>query len=287
MKKILIQFDSDKYASVFDAITAYDAGVDNILQFSGMVPEEVRSLVYGAMFTRGGEALKNSSVFIGGSDVSAGEAIMKAVSESFFGPVRVSVMLDPNGCNTTAVAAVRKIVSVGVLKGRKVVILGGTGPVGLRAAALMAGEKAQVFLSSRSRERSEKACTMIGKRFNVDVSPVKVSNYEDLKAILDSAYAVLSAGAAGITLLQESVWQAHPDLRVLADVNAVPPLGIENTKSHWDGKKINTKTVFGALGIGGLKMKIHRECIARLFTQNDLQLDAEEIYTIAKDMDKK
>ena len=135
MKKILIQLDSDKYASVFDAITAYDAGADNILQYCGIVPEEVRNLVYGAMFTRGGESLKNSSVFIGGSDVSRGEEILKAVSESFFGPVRVSVMLDSNGCNTTAVAAVRKIASVGGLDGRKIAILGGTGPVGMRAAA--------------------------------------------------------------------------------------------------------------------------------------------------------
>jgi hypothetical protein len=287
MKKILIQFDSDKYASVFDTITAYDAGVDHVLQYCGIVPEEVRNLVYGAMFTRGGDALKNSSVFIGGSNVSSSEDIMKAVTDSFFGGVRVSVMLDPNGCNTTAVAAVRKIVSVGQLNERKVVILGGTGPVGMRAAALMAGEKAQVFLSSRNLEKAKETCDLIGKRFNLEVIPVKVCNSEDLKNVLDSAYAVLCTGAAGITLLHESIWMEHPDLRVLADVNAVPPLGIENTKPHWDGKEIDQKTIFGALGIGGLKMKIHRECIARLFTQNDLQLDAEEIYNIAKDMDKK
>lgn len=287
MKKILIQLDSDKYASVFDTITAYDAGVDHILQYCGIVPEEVRNLVYGAMFTRGGKDLKNSSVFIGGSDVSCGENIMTAVSESFFGPVRVSVMLDSNGCNTTAVAAVRKIESIGELNKRKVIILGGTGPVGMRAAALMAGEGAQVFLSSRSQEKSEKTCAMIENRFHVEVGPVKVCNSEDLKKVLDSAYAVLSAGAAGITLLPESIWREYPDLRVLADVNAVPPLGIENTKPHWDGKEIDGKTIFGALGIGGLKMKIHRECIDRLFTQNDLQLDAEEIYSIAKGMNKK
>jgi len=287
MKKILIQLDSDKFTSVFDAITAYDAGVDRILQYSGIAPDDVRNLVYGAMFTRGGEALKNSSVFIGGSDVSLGEEIMGAVSDSFFGPVRVSVMLDSNGCNTTAVAAVRKIVSVGSLKGRKVVILGGTGPVGVRAAALMAGEGAQVFLSSRTLEKSEKVCTMIQKRFGVEVAPEQVSNGDELTKILDSAYALLCTGAAGITLIQESVWQAHPDLCVLADVNAVPPLGIENTKPHWDGKKIGNKTLFGALGIGGLKMQIHRECVARLFTRNDLKLDAEEIYSIAKNMDQK
>jgi hypothetical protein len=285
MKKILLQLDSDKFASVFDAITAYDAGVDRILQYDQVTPDDVRDLVYGAMFTRGGGDLKNSAVFIGGSEVSYGEEMMKAVVESFFGPVRVSVMIDTNGCNTTAVAAVRKIVSVGGIKGQKAVVMGGTGPVGMRAAALMAGEGAEVLLTSRSQQRSEKVCASIKERFGVEVGPAEVQNFEDTKGILDGAYAVLCSGAAGITLLPESVWVEHPTLRVLADINAVPPLGIENTKPHWDGKEKGGKIIFGALGIGGLKMKIHRGCLSRLFMQNDLVLDAEEIYEIAKTID--
>lgn len=287
MKKILIQLDSDRVASVFDTITAYDAGVDHVLQYGGVTPEEVRDLVYGAMFTRGGDALKNSSVFIGGSDVSHGEKIMQAAVESFFGPVRVSVMLDANGCNTTAVAAVRKIESAGQIKGQKTVVMGGTGPVGMRAAALMAGEGADVFLTSRSQQRSEKTCAIVKERFGAEVSPVEVRDIENVKSILKGAYAVLCTGAAGITLLPESVWLEHPDLHVLADVNAVPPLGIENTKPHWDGKEVGGKVIYGALGIGGLKMKIHRDCLSRLFKQNDLVLDAEEIYDIAKAIDQK
>jgi hypothetical protein len=235
MKKILIQLDSDKFASVFDTITAYDAGVDCVLQYGGVKIEDVRDLVYGAMFTRGGDALKNSSVFVGGSDVSYGEEMTKVVVESFFGPVRVSVMLDSNGCNTTAVAAVRKIVSVGRIKGQKAVVMGGTGPVGMRAAALMAGEGAEVLLTSRSQQRSEKVCAAIKERFGVEVGPAEVQNFEDTKGILDGAYAVLCSGAAGITLLPESVWVEHPTLRVLADVNAVPPLGIEKTKPNPTG----------------------------------------------------
>ena len=80
MKKLLLQLDSDKFASVFDAITAYDAGVDHVLQYGGVTPDDVRDLVYGAMFTRGGDDLKNSAVFIGGSDVATGEAMLKAAT---------------------------------------------------------------------------------------------------------------------------------------------------------------------------------------------------------------
>jgi hypothetical protein len=42
---------------------------------------------------------------------------------------------------------------------------------------------------------------------------------------------------------------------------------------------------YGAIGVGGLKMKIHREAINTLYTRNDLVLDAEEIFEIGKDLE--
>ncbi len=149
MKKILVQFDSDRVAAVFDAVTAYDAGIDALLQYGGIEPGEVRDLVYGAMFTRGPADLKNTAVFIGGIDVAKGEAILREAVGSFFDPLRVSVMLDSNGCNTTAAAAVVKVISAVAVSGQKVVVLAGTGPVGQRAAGLLAAEGAQVTLTSR------------------------------------------------------------------------------------------------------------------------------------------
>ncbi len=286
MKRLLLQLDSDKFASVFDTITAYDAGVDHVLQYGGIAPDDVRDLVYGAMFTRGGDDLKNSAVFIGGSGVPTGEAMLKAAQEAFFGPVRVSVMLDANGCNTTAAAAVAKMLSVGEMAGKKVVVLAGTGPVGLRAAAFLAKEGARVTLTSRRLARAEAACTSIRERFGVEVSPAEAADAEEVRHVLDEAYAVLCTGAAGIVLVPEAVWIEHPALRVLADVNAVPPLGVEGIKPHWNGKQKHGKVIFGALGIGGLKMKIHRASVARLFEQNDLVLDAEEIYATAKELGK-
>jgi len=286
MKKLLLQLDSDKFASVFDTITAYDAGVDHVLHYGGVAPDDVRDLVYGAMFTRGGDDLKNSAVFIGGSDVATGEAMLKAATKAFFGPVRVSVMLDANGCNTTATAAVARMLSVGDVEGKKVVVLAGTGPVGLRAAAFFATEGAQVALTSRKLERAEAACASIKERFGVEVSAAGAADAEQVRSALDGAYGVLCAGAAGITLIPEAIWVEHPTLRVLGDVNAVPPLGIEGIKPHWSGKEKHGKVIFGALGIGGLKMKIHRACVARLFEQNDLVLDAEEVYATAKEIGK-
>src|SRR5215510_12583065 len=104
--KILIQLDPDPHASVFDAVVAVDAGVERLLQYASVEPEEVEGLVHGAIFTRGPQDLANTAIFIGGSNVAAGEALLKRVTGTFIGPMRVSVLLDANGANTTAAAAV-------------------------------------------------------------------------------------------------------------------------------------------------------------------------------------
>lgn len=288
MKKILLQLDSDRATSVFDAITAYDAGADVLLQYGEVEPGEVRDLVYGAMFTRGPEEMKSSAVFIGGSDVPKGEAMLKEVRDAFFGPVRVSAMLDARGCNTTAAAAVVRVLSGGALKDKKVVVLAGTGPVGQRAAGLLAKEGAAVTvaetLPSQTLERAQAACAAIGERFGVSVSAAAAAGPDAVREVLDGAYAVLCTGAAGILLIPEAVWRDHPTLRILADVNAVPPLGVEGTKPDWHGKEVEGKLLYGALGVGSLKMRVHKRAIARLFEQNDLILDAEEIIAIAKEL---
>jgi hypothetical protein len=281
MEKIFIQIDSDKVPSSFDSITAIDAGVDRILPYGGIILEDVRDIVYGAMFARGEPDLKNSAIFIGGSNVSVGEMMMKEALDSFFGTTRVSVMMDANGCNTIAAAAVRKILSCGNIKGKNVTVLGGTGPAGMRAAALMAKEGAFVTITSRNRDKANDTCKLIENRFGVEVSPACVNEINETDEIVSDSYAVLSSGAAGITMLPEASWKSNLSIKVMADVNAVPPLGIEGIKSHWSAKEKEGKIVFGAAGIGGLKKKVQRECISLLFEQNDMVLDAEGIYKVA------
>ena len=141
MKKILIQIDSDKVLSSFDSITALDAGVDHLLTYSGIIPGEVTDIVYGAIYSKEEEELKNSAIYIGGSNVTIGEMMLKEALECFFENIRVSIMMDANGSNTTAAAAVRKILSCGNIKGKNVTVLGGTGPVGIRAAVVMGSLK--------------------------------------------------------------------------------------------------------------------------------------------------
>ena len=281
MKKVLIQIDSDKITSSFDSITALDAGIDHILSYSGIIPGEVSDIVYGVIFTRGEEELKNSAIFIGGSNVIVGEIMLKEALECFVENSRVSVMMDANGCNTTAAAAVRKILSCGNIKGKKVTVLGGTGPVGMRAAGLLAKEGAVVTITSRNPDKANDSCELIAKRFGAEVSSVCVNGIHETDEVISDSYAVLSTGAYGVTMLSESGWKNNPSLKVIADVNAIHPLGVEGIKSHWSAKEKEGKLVFGAIGIGGLKMKVHRGCISILFEQNDMILDAEGIYNVA------
>jgi threonine dehydrogenase-like Zn-dependent dehydrogenase len=200
----------------------------------------------------------------------------------FFGPFRVSVMMDANGCNTTAAAAVARLASVVKLTGERAVVLGGTGPVGLRAAAMLAREGAAVTLCSRSLARARVACERLMARFGVDVTPFEAYDEAGVTRALDGAHVCLSAGAAGVRFLTRAVWAAHPTLKALGDVNAVPPLGIEGVEATDKATERDGKRVFGALGIGSLKMKIHRACVGQLFERNDAVVDLERIYEVAR-----
>src|SRR4051812_26370900 len=136
--KILLCLDTDPQPSVFDGVVAVDAGVEHLFRHAGITPDGVRDLVYGTIFTRGPADLKNTAIFIGGSDVDAGEHVLAAVRAVFFGPMRVSLMLDSSGANTTAAAAVLIAGKHVPLGESTATVLGATGPVGRRVVQLLA-----------------------------------------------------------------------------------------------------------------------------------------------------
>jgi hypothetical protein len=285
MKKLLLQFDCDKHPSSFDRVVPYDAGVDDVLSYGNVAVEDIEGLVQGGFFTRKISDLKNTAIWIGGSNVPTGEKLLEAVRNTFFGPFELSVMLDSNGCNTTAATAVAKIVKAVDVKGQKVVVAAGTGPVGMRAAGLLASEGALVTITSRRQEGADKAAALVNERFGVDtVTGAVLSDAETARAALDGAVAVFTTGAAGIQLVSKEVWLSIPSLKLLADINAVPPLGIEGIDMNDNGEERSGRLSFGAIGIGGPKMKVHRTCIERLFEANNVVMDAEEVYAVAKEL---
>jgi glutamyl-tRNA reductase len=193
-------------------------------------------------------------------------------------------MLDSNGSNTTAAAGVALLEKAGKLKGKKAVVLAGTGPVGMRAAAFFGQEGADVTITSRDQKRADNAAKAIESRFGVKVTPVEAADDAARAKAVKDATIVFAAGAIGVQLLKVADWQNNAKIEMLADVNAQPPLGIEGVEATDKAKDRSGKIAFGALGIGGLKLKLHRGCIGKLFDSSEGVLDAEEIYAIAKEM---
>ncbi len=283
-RTILIQLDSDPLPSVFDRVVAIDAGADEVLSYGGVRAEQVRDLVHGAIFTRGPKDLKRTAFFIGGSDVAAGEQLLEEVGRHMlpqFG-LRVSVLLDANGANTTAAAAVRAAARHLDLHGTPALVLGGTGPVGQRVARLLARQGADVRVGSRQRARAEAVVQAIRTQVaGARVEAVATGTAAELQAALTGRTLVIAAGAAGAVLLPRAARAACPDLKVAIDLNAVPPLGIEGIEVMDKGVQRDGLIAYGAVGVGDTKMKIHKAAIARLFERNDQVMDAEEVYALA------
>ena len=285
MRKLLLQLDSSRLASVFDQVVAYDAAADVVMSYGGVTEGDVRDLIHGCIFTRGPKDLHNTAVWIGGNNMTAGEQLLAMAQDALFPPLSVSIMLDSNGSNTTAVAAVVKIEqTLGDMKGKKVLILAGTGPVGQRAAGLLAKSGAQVIITSRKPEQGDKARQFISARFDVHVEAVTLNDPSHLPELCQGVEVLLNSGPAGVQMVPKSAWTGLKTLKIAVDLNAVPPLGIEGIDVNDAGVKKNGVVVFGAFGVGNFKTKLHKACVVKLFERNDLVLDAETIADIAREL---
>jgi predicted dinucleotide-binding enzyme len=288
--RVLLQLDCDPQPSSFDAIVAVDAGVDVLLRHGGVTAATVEPLVHGAMFTRGGTDLASTAIFVGGSDVAAAEAVADRVRRTFFGPVRVGVLVDPNGANTTASAAVVAASRhMSFAAEPRCVVLGGTGPVGQRVARLLAGKGGHVTVASRSLEKSTevvRGIQAVVPRARIaavaGLTPVAIGS--PLAEVIAGADLIVAAGAAGTTLLDAAGRQAAARARVIIDLNAVPPAGVAGVISTDKARPEGDTLLYGALGVGSLKMKIHKGAIARIFAASDAFLDAEELLAIGESL---
>jgi hypothetical protein len=288
VKNVLLQLDTDEHPSPFDAIVAHDADVEVLLSHGEVKPEAARALAQDAFFTRGVDDLRTMAVWVGGKDVTAGEKVFGEVQKAFFGPFRVSVMLDSNGCNTTAATTVARIAKARRLAGERAVVIG-LGAVGLRSAVLLQNEGCEVgvtalpsdlFGDDRPYHRPRGLET--AQRLGLDVR--EPADRGELEALLDGAQIVLSAGPAGVQVLRRDFWARHPTFELLVDFNAAEPLGIEGTEATDDLADYDGKVVLGALAVGGAKMKVHKACVRRLFESNDQVLDTDAVYAIAKEL---
>jgi hypothetical protein len=259
MKKILVQLDTDRHPSSFDAIAAYDANVDLVLGYGEIVPDDLAGVVQGAIFPRGPDGLANTAFWVGGSRVRDGEAVFAAARKLFFEPFTPSIMLDSDGSNTTAAAAVALVGKAMELKGRRAAVIG-VGPDVMeggyrRASGIAVAEEAG---------------------FEV----VEPGSSDELDAGLPGHAVVFAAGPAGVQILRRRGW-AQEGVRVVVDYSAAEPVGVEGVGRTDDLEEEDGVLKLGALAVGGPKMKLQKRCVQRLFEAKGTVLDLTGVYEVA------
>jgi hypothetical protein len=290
-KTVFIFLDTDKNASPFDILTTIDALPDaEILKYENVTVEDAERIVYDAMFPRGPEGAKHTKIFINGRNLELANQILEKIRNCMFAPFELSVIIDPRGAYSTASAAVAKTLEVSLSKGfggldsKTVVVLAGTGPVGQTAARLYISEKAHVVVTSRDLRRSSAVAAKINEEYGVNKAVgIETKTTDDVGKAIEGAEVVLSAGAAGITLLPLNVLKKTGTVRIVADINAIPPLGVEGLKSKAEGEEF-LPAVFGigALAIGKLKNAVEVVLIRRVAAEPKGLFDYRIGYELAK-----
>jgi hypothetical protein len=282
VKKILIQLDTDAHPSPFDAIAAYDADVDVVMAYGGITPDSLDDVVQGAIFPRGPDGLANTAFWVGGSKLRDGEAVFEAAQKLFFEPFNPSIMLDSDGSNTTAAAAVAKVRGEVTLKGSKAAVVG-VGPVGLRTAELLKREGAEVTMFTfppdvMKGEYRRASGVPVAQEAGFEV--IEPESSDDLDAGLADHAVVFAAGPAGTQILRRSGW-AQEGVRVVVDYSAAEPVGVEGVDRGDSLEEEDGVLKLGALAVGGPKMKLQKSCIRRMFEDKGTVLDLEGVYDVA------
>jgi methylene-tetrahydromethanopterin dehydrogenase len=293
-KTVIIFIDTDKHASPFDILTAVDLFPDaQILSYSNVAPEDSKRIIQDAMFPRGPDGAKQTKLFIGGYDVEKAREILEIAKKTMFPPFELAVIVDPRGAYTTASAAVAKTLStllernLGDFRNKTVTVLAGTGPVGQVASRLYAMEGANVVVTSRDLAKSSAVANKINQDLGTQLARgvQAPTPHEAGEAIKDSEI-VLSAGAAGIALLPLAALEEFGKrCKVVADINAVPPLGVEGLKPTDENAQIIPGALgIGALAIGTFKNKVEAQLFKKAMESAKGILDYKMAYETAKSM---
>jgi methylene-tetrahydromethanopterin dehydrogenase len=289
---ILHMFTPGRQMSPFDINMAADAGYQIIVPYSEVGADAIAALTQDTIFSRGPKGVARTGIFIGGRDALLAADMLERAAAAMVKPFVVSLMADPSGAYTTAAALVASVEAAlqrerdAGLAGQAVLILGGTGPVGRIAGVIAAQAGAHVSLSSRNgSEAAEQAARDTGKRFQVNLHGASGADRTALRASLARADVVLACAAAGVRVVSADDLGVAQRLKVAADVNAVPPVGIAGVGVMDDAKPISgTQAVgIGALAVGNVKYQTQQRLLLQMReSPKPLQLGFAEAFATAR-----
>jgi methylene-tetrahydromethanopterin dehydrogenase len=292
-KLILHMLSPLKHMSPFDVNMALDAGYDSVTPYTNVTLEEIEPLVQDAMFSRSPRDAVRTGVFIGGKDAIQALDMVEKAKKTLLKPFEISIFADPAGSFTTAaamVACVEKVLKEKKqrsLSGTKVVVYGATGVVGFSSAVIAALEGAKVTLAGyNGPDRVEKATQEIRKRFGVETFFADASDHDKVLNLLVNSEIALCAGRAGVQILSSEDISKATNLLVCADVNAVPPLGIQGVDLHDDGKELPGGSLgIGALAIGNVKYQTEFRLFKKMATSDSpLCIDFRDAFKLAREL---
>ena len=291
-KQVMIFLDTDKHASPFDILLLADLYPQAQSVYYGNVnPEDVQKLVQDSIFPRGPEGCKSTKLFIGGSDVEKANKIVEVALKSMFPPFELATVIDPSGAHTTSSAAVAKILHIllknnlGDLKGKNVTVLAATGPVGQITSSIFQSEGSKVTVTSRRKDRALNLAETLNKTSENKVVGLQAATTEEVVLAISNSDVIMAAGSAGVQLISLDTLRNHgKQCNVIADVNAVPPVGVENLDPQGDGVElIPGLRGVGALAIGSLKNKVEAKIITKAMESPKGVFDYKIGYQLAKE----
>jgi len=289
-------FNPTKNVSPFDVNMAYEAAFDGVIPYANVTLEEVHALTQDTIFSRGPAGARRTGIFIGGREFGLAMDMLQRARAAMVPPFQVSVFADPSGAITTAAALVActerllQRANAGDLRGKRVHVFGGTGPVGTCAGILADACGAEVsIVSHRGRQVADEVVREYNNRFDVRMRGAGCSSEEQMAELLRGTEVLICAARAGVRVVGRAQLRQAEALRVAADVNAVPPSGIEGVDAHDAGKVLDDTPkkalVIGALAIGDVKFKLHQ----RLFeimkqAKEAVFLDHAQAFAVARDV---
>jgi methylene-tetrahydromethanopterin dehydrogenase len=270
---LLFYLDTDAKASPFDICMAYDAGYKAVIPYEDVTPEDAKTIVLDALLSRGPKTAKHTAFFIGGKNAEKAEEVFEATKGSMFPPFTASIIVDPAGAYTTAAAMVAKVEDalmshkLGEIKDKTCAILG-TGAVGQIAAVLLAKMGCGVMIASLNpkrtdgKEHAEGVAKLLAKDHGVQVQGIFAPTSADKIEILKKADVIMCAGIRGVRIIDKAMLNEVKHMKVLVDINAVPPFGVEGIELKDDMREMAPGIfAIGALAVGDLKHKLEKEIL--------------------------
>lgn len=291
---ILHMLTPGRNVSPFDVNMACDAGYQVVMPYADVALDQVAALTQDAIFSRGPKGVKRTGLFIGGREIGMAADMLEAARAAMVPPFEVSVFADPSGAFTTAAALVacveaqlRKAHGTD-LGGKTVLVLGGTGPVGAAAAVLASTAGAQVKIASHtSATRAQMTSEVVNARYGARTQPVEATSDEQKSGLMAEVHVVLATAKAGVRVLDKAQLGRAASLLVAADVNAVPPAGIEGLGVMDNGVPLECASGravgVGALAVGNVKYQVQRGLFeAMLQAEKPLYLDFRDAFAAAR-----